>query len=160
MSRKGNDRKALTVGGHRDPQYLLETIVKERCTHLFFVPSLLTVLLEHLELERAGCVTAPRHVFCVGEALLPQTAHLFFAAFAGGGPLHRTFQRILNPRLSSEPPRDGQRVTRASGPSALVTASVSSGAVWRSVTASWSCGAGPCPPPRSCTTCTGPPRPT
>ena len=77
-------------GGHRDPQYLHDIITRERCTHLFFVPSLLTVLLEHLALERANRLTLTRHVFCVGEALLPQTAALFFDAFAGA-ELHNLY---------------------------------------------------------------------
>ena len=77
-------------GGHRDPQYLHDIITRERCTHLFFVPSLLTVLLEHLALERADRLTSPRHVFCVGEALLPQTAALFFDAFAAA-ELHNLY---------------------------------------------------------------------
>jgi amino acid adenylation domain-containing protein len=77
-------------GGHRDAQYLHDTITNEKCTHLFFVPSLLTVLLEHLALEAAGTLTAPQHVFCVGEALLPQTAALFFGAFAGA-ELHNLY---------------------------------------------------------------------
>ena len=36
------------------------------------------VLLEHLSLERASALVVTRHVYCVGEALLPQTAALFF----------------------------------------------------------------------------------
>jgi acetyltransferase-like isoleucine patch superfamily enzyme len=85
-----NSTCTATPGGHRDPQYLHETISNEKCTHLFFVPSLLTVLLEHLSLERAAGLTGPKHVFCVGEALLPQTAALFFGAFAGA-ELHNLY---------------------------------------------------------------------
>ena len=55
-------------GGHRDPGYLAEVIVRERITVTHFVPSMLRVFLSG---PAAGACTGLRVVFCSGEALSP-----------------------------------------------------------------------------------------
>jgi amino acid adenylation domain-containing protein len=53
-------------GGHRDPDYLRDVIVREGITVMHFVPSMLQ---EFLGVEGVGSCTSLRHVFCSGEAL-------------------------------------------------------------------------------------------
>ena len=55
-------------GGHRDPGYLAEVIVRERITVTHFVPSMLRAFLSE---PAAGACTGLRAVFCSGEALSP-----------------------------------------------------------------------------------------
>ena len=66
-------------GGHKDPLYLLELARKHHVAALFFVPSLLSVFLETLELEDAPALTNVRHVFCAGEALTSAVCRRFHA---------------------------------------------------------------------------------
>ncbi|HSU17578.1 non-ribosomal peptide synthetase [Longimicrobium sp.] len=54
-------------GGHRDPQYMLETIRRERVTTLHFVPTMLAVLVQEPEFA-ASCPDLKR-VVCGGEPL-------------------------------------------------------------------------------------------
>jgi len=61
--------------GHRDPEYLLETIRRERITALHGVPSLLQALLDE---GMEGC-TSLRFVMCGGEALSADVARRFAA---------------------------------------------------------------------------------
>ncbi|HEX7238924.1 MAG TPA: amino acid adenylation domain-containing protein, partial [Longimicrobiaceae bacterium] len=86
----------LTVGarlvmarpeGHRDPQYLSETIEREGITHLHFVPSMLQAFLEAGETERCGSV---RRVMCSGEALSPETVARFRERLPGA-ELHNLY---------------------------------------------------------------------
>jgi amino acid adenylation domain-containing protein len=53
-------------GGHRDSEYLVELIRKEKVTILHFVPSMLQVFLETNAIESCSSV---RQVVCSGEAL-------------------------------------------------------------------------------------------
>jgi amino acid adenylation domain-containing protein len=64
-------------GGHRDSQYLVDTIRVESITTVHFVPSMLQIFLTEPEL--AGC-TSLRRVICSGEALPRQAQAAFFAA--------------------------------------------------------------------------------
>ncbi len=57
-------------GGHRDPEYLIETIQQQQVTVLQVVPSLLNLLLAHRNFLKN---TPLRLLFCGGEAL-PQSA--------------------------------------------------------------------------------------
>ncbi len=53
-------------GGHKDPAYLAR-LIKDRCiTTLHFVPSMLRVFLEVVDVARLGSL---RRIFCSGEAL-------------------------------------------------------------------------------------------
>ena len=53
-------------GGHKDPAYLARVIAERGITTLHFVPSMLRVFLEVVEIER---LTSLRRIFCSGEAL-------------------------------------------------------------------------------------------
>ncbi|HSN86309.1 MAG TPA: amino acid adenylation domain-containing protein, partial [Thermoanaerobaculia bacterium] len=79
----------LTVGarlvvarpeGHRDPSYLLGTILAEGITVLHFVPSMLQIFLGEPGIERAAGV---RQVMASGEALPADLARRFFEHLPG-----------------------------------------------------------------------------
>ena len=63
-------------GGHRDPQYLLETIEREKVTLLDSVPSMLNVLVDLLTPDR---IPSLRRILCGGEVLPPDLARRFHA---------------------------------------------------------------------------------
>jgi amino acid adenylation domain-containing protein len=73
-------------GGHRDPDYLLDTIVAEGVTTLHFVPSMLRAFLDHSGVETARSL---RRVFASGEALTPDLVKRFHARCAA--PLHNLY---------------------------------------------------------------------
>ncbi len=64
--------------GHKDPQYLIELIRREKITALHFVPSMLYAFLEAPEVSSCESV---RRVTCSGEALPPELMNRFFARF-------------------------------------------------------------------------------
>jgi amino acid adenylation domain-containing protein len=53
-------------GGHRDPDYLIDLIERERVTVAHFVPSMLRAMIEHPDAERCGHL---RRILSSGEAL-------------------------------------------------------------------------------------------
>ncbi|MDX6851592.1 amino acid adenylation domain-containing protein, partial [Gilvimarinus sp. SDUM040013] len=64
-------------GGHKDPDYLCDLIVKEGVTRLHFVPSMLKVILDSNRWEECHSV---RHVYCSGEALPSAVVNQFYKA--------------------------------------------------------------------------------
>jgi amino acid adenylation domain-containing protein len=66
--------------GHRDPSYLLRTLIEEEITVLHFVPSMLQVFLEEPGIEQA---TGVRQVMASGEALPADLARRFFERLPG-----------------------------------------------------------------------------
>lgn len=62
-------------GGHKDPGYLVRTIIAEKITTLHFVPSMLSVFNNAEGLEG---ITSLRQVFCSGEALPAEQVKRFF----------------------------------------------------------------------------------
>jgi acyl-coenzyme A synthetase/AMP-(fatty) acid ligase/acyl carrier protein len=62
-------------GGHKEPDYLVELIQREKITTLHFVPSMLQVFLESSGLE--SCISL-RRVICSGEALPFEVQKRFF----------------------------------------------------------------------------------
>jgi amino acid adenylation domain-containing protein len=66
--------------GHRDPSYLLRTLIEEEITVLHFVPSMLQVFLEEPGVEQA---TGVRQVMASGEALPADLARRFFERLPG-----------------------------------------------------------------------------
>ncbi|MDF3313435.1 amino acid adenylation domain-containing protein, partial [Rhodococcus sp. T2V] len=72
--------------GHRDPAYLAEVIDEHGVTVTDFVPSMLDVFIAAA--SEASCATL-RHVFVIGEALPPETAHRFRALSSAG--LHNLY---------------------------------------------------------------------
>jgi amino acid adenylation domain-containing protein len=73
--------------GHRDPDYLLGIIQRERIGTVNLVPSMLQVLLEHAEVERCAGL---KRVLCGGEAL-PGTLVRRFAERLPGVELHNLY---------------------------------------------------------------------
>ncbi|WP_408637760.1 amino acid adenylation domain-containing protein [Nocardia bovistercoris] len=74
--RVGATLVVATPDGHRDPEYVAETIAARRVTVTDFVPSMLTVFAAH---ARARSLRTLRHVFAIGEALPPETVTAFAA---------------------------------------------------------------------------------
>lgn len=62
--------------GHKDPDYLLETIVDFKVTTVHFVPSMLQIFLENLETKEELPL---KRVICSGEALKKSTTDLFYS---------------------------------------------------------------------------------
>lgn len=60
--------------GHSDPEYLQEVIAQNKVTIIHFVPSMLTVFLESLTVEKLQSLA---HVVCSGEALSPAIVSKF-----------------------------------------------------------------------------------
>ncbi|MET7768764.1 amino acid adenylation domain-containing protein [Nocardia sp. NPDC005366] len=79
--RAGAKLVVATPEGHRDPEYVAETIAAHRVTVTDFVPSMLTVFASH---ARAELLTSLRHVFVIGEALPPETVAAFAAVSDAG----------------------------------------------------------------------------
>ena len=73
--------------GHRDPAYLVETIVRCGVTTVHFVPSMLRLFLEHP--AAASCVSL-RRVICSGEALTRDVQRRFFEVLPGS-ELHNLY---------------------------------------------------------------------
>lgn len=64
--------------GHRDPAYLVQTIVEQHITTMHFVPSMLQMFLAAPDLDACESL---RRVICSGEALSPDLQKRFFAQF-------------------------------------------------------------------------------
>lgn len=66
-------------GGHRDPQYLIETIAREGVTTMHFVPSMLRAFLASVAPIAPNSAKSLRQMMCSGEAL---SADLVAGVFA------------------------------------------------------------------------------
>jgi amino acid adenylation domain-containing protein len=73
-------------GGHRDPSYLVDHIVREQITVAHFVPSMLKAFLQH---PLAHTCISLRDVMASGEALDAGTRSLWFSRFRAG--LHNLY---------------------------------------------------------------------
>ncbi|MFS0838324.1 amino acid adenylation domain-containing protein [Paenibacillus sp. 1P03SA] len=68
----------LTPGGEKEPRLIVEEIRRSRVTTLHFVPSMLSVFLDHIEQNRQEeDLDSLRYVFASGEALQAQHANRF-----------------------------------------------------------------------------------
>lgn len=65
-------------GGHKDPDYLLDLILKEKVSIIHFVPSMLRLFLQSSGLHRANCL---KTVVCSGEALNADVVKSFYQVF-------------------------------------------------------------------------------
>ncbi|MBD1943541.1 amino acid adenylation domain-containing protein [Coleofasciculus sp. FACHB-712] len=63
-------------GGHQDSAYLVELIAQEEITTIHFVPPMLQIFLEELEVQKCQCL---KRVICSGEALSYELQQSFFA---------------------------------------------------------------------------------
>lgn len=66
-------------GRHKDPDYLVQTIIKHKITSVEFVPSMLDVLLKHPQVQNCCSI---RQVYCAGEALSYDIQKRFFQIFS------------------------------------------------------------------------------
>ncbi|MBD2540823.1 non-ribosomal peptide synthetase [Coleofasciculus sp. FACHB-SPT36] len=62
--------------GHQDSAYLVELIAVEQITTIHFVPPMLQVFLEELEVQKCQCL---KRVICSGETLSSELQQRFFA---------------------------------------------------------------------------------
>ncbi|MEP0859278.1 amino acid adenylation domain-containing protein [Trichocoleus sp. DQ-U1] len=74
-------------GGHQDSGYLVQLIAKQKITTLHFVPSMLQVFLEELEVVKCNSL---KRVFCSGEALPFDLQKRFFIRL-GAVELHNLY---------------------------------------------------------------------
>ncbi|MGD2114754.1 MAG: amino acid adenylation domain-containing protein, partial [Acidobacteriota bacterium] len=70
-------------GGHQDPSYLVETVVREGITTMHFVPSMLQAFVEAPGIERVARAGTLRRVIASGEALPADLRDRFFDRVAG-----------------------------------------------------------------------------
>jgi amino acid adenylation domain-containing protein len=70
-------------GGHRDPEYLVETVRSSGVTTATFVPLLLR---EFLGRPDAGSCTSLRRIICGGEAMTPELRERCFAVLPAAEP--------------------------------------------------------------------------
>ena len=64
--------------GHKDPSCIQELIMNKKITTAFFVPSMLAMLLDHLELtNQTIAIQTIRYMFTCGEALGPKLCNRF-----------------------------------------------------------------------------------
>lgn len=70
-------------GGHREPRYLIDTMIAERITTLHFVPSMLEIFLDELTERDAADLGALRRVIVSGEALTPALEKRFMSCLPG-----------------------------------------------------------------------------
>jgi amino acid adenylation domain-containing protein len=64
--------------GHKDTAYLINLIAQQQVTQINFVPSMLRVFIQELNLEDCRCL---QRVFCGGEALSYELTQRFFERF-------------------------------------------------------------------------------
>ncbi|WP_236950150.1 non-ribosomal peptide synthetase [Mycobacterium sp. MS1601] len=75
-------------GGHRDPRYLADVIADQQVTAVDFVPSMLELFLDDLDVGRCASLT---RVTVGGEALSDELARRFTAVFGDEVALHNLY---------------------------------------------------------------------
>ncbi len=108
--------------GHRDPEYLVELIARERVTVAQFVPSFLTLMNETRAFERTPSL---RHVFSGGEQLTTQTAsavsaHSTIALHNLYGPTETTVQAVVHDHTARSLDHSARSLDHSAGTSATV----------------------------------------
>jgi acyl transferase domain-containing protein/acyl carrier protein len=68
---KGGRLAILEPGDHKDPEKILETIEKQKVTHINFVPSMFNVFTRAIHPGNTGKLSGLKYIFLAGEALLP-----------------------------------------------------------------------------------------
>jgi amino acid adenylation domain-containing protein len=107
-------------GGHRDPAYLVQTIVRHGVDTIHFVPSMLRLFLEH---PVAASCTSLRRVICSGEALSRDLQDRFFAVLPGA-ELHNLYgptEAAIDVTAWQCRPEDSRRVVPIGAPIANTT---------------------------------------
>ncbi len=79
MDRGGGRMVVLEQGGEKDPGKIIETVQRERVTHLNFVPSMFKVFIEVLNFQNIKKLSCLKYIFLAGEALMPQMVERFRA---------------------------------------------------------------------------------
>ncbi len=107
-------------GGHRDPAYLVQTIVRHGVNTIHFVPSMLRLFLEH---PAAASCTSLRRVICSGEALARDLQDRFFAVLPDA-ELHNLYgptEAAIDVTAWQCRPHDSRRVVPIGAPIANTT---------------------------------------
>jgi len=69
----------LVPGGEKDPRQIAQAIEKNRVTVMHFVPSMLNIFMEYLQINDVEGLSSLRQVFASGEALIPYQVEKFNA---------------------------------------------------------------------------------
>ncbi|MGB7605976.1 MAG: amino acid adenylation domain-containing protein, partial [Lutisporaceae bacterium] len=69
----------LVPGGEKDPRQIAQAIEKNRVTVMHFVPSMLNIFMEYLQINDVEGLSSIRQVFASGEALMPYQVEKFNA---------------------------------------------------------------------------------
>ncbi|WP_343834693.1 amino acid adenylation domain-containing protein, partial [Bacillus horti] len=77
----GGSLAILEAEAEKEPNRLVEAIQTYEVTHINFVPSLLTLLLQELSSEQLKRMNSLRYVFVAGEAMNVQLVQQFYAVF-------------------------------------------------------------------------------
>ncbi len=72
----GSTLVVARADGHKDSAYLRDLIIEQQVTTVHFVPSMFQIFLEEKGVERCKSL---RHVYCGGEALLPEQRDRFYS---------------------------------------------------------------------------------
>jgi amino acid adenylation domain-containing protein len=107
-------------GGHRDPAYLVQAIVRHGVNTIHFVPSMLRLFLEH---PAAASCTSLRRVICSGEALSRDLQDRFFAVLPDA-ELHNLYgptEAAIDVTAWQCRPDDSRRVVPIGAPIANTT---------------------------------------
>ncbi|HLP61991.1 MAG TPA: amino acid adenylation domain-containing protein, partial [Candidatus Deferrimicrobium sp.] len=80
----GGSRLALLEkDGHKDPQAIVNSIERNRVTHINFIPSMFNAFIEYLNGENKPRLSSLKFIFLAGETLLPGLVEKFRALNTG-----------------------------------------------------------------------------
>lgn len=74
---RGGSLFVMRDGGEKSPSEISEVLDSNGITHMNFVPSMLNLFLDYVRKNRREDFPSLRYVFSAGEALKPETIHLF-----------------------------------------------------------------------------------
>ena len=67
----------LEKGGEKVPQTIIDTIEKEKVTHINFVPSMFSLFLDSFKRNTIAALKSLKYIFAAGEALTPELVRTF-----------------------------------------------------------------------------------
>ncbi len=67
----------LEKDGHKDPRVIVDSIERNKVSHINFVPSMLNAFIEYVSGENRSRLSSLKYIFLAGEALLPELVKKF-----------------------------------------------------------------------------------
>ncbi|MDQ1354923.1 MAG: hypothetical protein QG657_5232, partial [Acidobacteriota bacterium] len=92
----GSRAAVLEKEGHKDPRVIVNSIERNRVTHINFVPSMFNAFIEQLTGENKRRISSLKYIFLAGEALLPELVEKF-----GNSNTGITLENIYGPTEST-----------------------------------------------------------